>query len=65
MKKINTTEAIFQKIASGIKVLNPKKVNEVKPKINQPQKNMSVYDTIIDTIKTDTKGDNINDNKQQ
>ena len=65
MKKINTTEAIFQKIASGIKVLNPKEVNEVKPKINQPQKNMSVYDTIIDTIKTDTKGDNINDNKQQ
>lgn len=65
MKKINSTEAIFQRIASESKILNLTKVNEVKPKINQPQKNMSVYDTIIDTIKTDMKGDNINDTKQQ
>ncbi len=57
MKNKNITEIIFQKIATGKNSSENKVVKEVTPKEKQPQQNQSIYDSIINTIKDDTKGE--------
>lgn len=60
MKKGNVTQAIFQKIISGIINSENKVIKGSTPITKPPKQNKSVYDSIIDTMKQETKGENEN-----
>lgn len=66
MDKKNPTEAIYQKIASPVNNAE-NKVLKATPKLKQPNTNVStsIYNNIIDTLKTETKGGTNNGQQQQ
>lgn len=66
MDKKNPTEAIFQKIASPVNNAE-NKVLKATPKSKQPNINAStsIYNNIMDTLETETKGGTNNGQQQQ
>lgn len=69
MEKKNPTVAIFQQIANSVNDSEDKVVKEVTPKIKQPITNTnastSIYNNIMNTLETETKGGNNNGQQQQ
>lgn len=66
MDKQNPTEAIFQKIANSVNNTE-NKVLKATPKSKQPNTNTStsIYNNIMDTLETETKGGTNNGQQQQ